>query len=113
MIPSSIHAATNKSLILAILDKRKESYGYEIIQLVHSLSRGAFEWKDGMLYPVLHRMERDGLIASRWDVAENGRKRKYYRITPAGRSALAELRSHWERANETMNRAWKLELRLT
>jgi len=79
-IPTAIHAATNKALILSILTGRKESYGYEIIQLVERLSNGAFQWKDGMLYPVLHRMEKDGLILSRWDRAENGRKRKYYTL---------------------------------
>jgi len=112
-IPSAIYGATNKALILAILDKRPESYGYEIIQLVGTLSKGAFQWKDGMLYPVLHRMEKDGLVQSRWDLAENGRKRKYYRITDEGRVALAQLRRHWEQANSTMNRAWNLELTLT
>jgi len=109
MIPSSIHAATNKALILAILDNRRESYGYEIIQLVTGLSQGAFQWKDGMLYPVLHRMEKEGLIRSRWDRAENGHKRKYYRITEEGRVALAQLRRYWELADSTMKRAWKLE----
>lgn len=113
MIPSAIHAATTKTLILAILDNRRESYGYEIIQLVDKLSGGAFQWKDGMLYPVLHRMEKDGLIASRWDVANNSRKRKYYRITSKGRQELGVQRKYWELANTIMNRAWKLDIRLT
>ena len=112
-IPAAIHAATNKALILSILDKRVESYGYEIIQTVGQLSRGVFQWKDGMLYPVLHRMEKEGLVTTRWDVAPNGRKRKYYRITAEGRKALAALRRHWEQANKTMNRAWNLDPILT
>ena len=87
-LSTTVHASTNKALILAILAKRKESYGYEIIKLVLTLSDGAFQWKDGMLYPVLHRMEKDGLVASRWRLAENGRKRKYYRITDEGVRAL-------------------------
>ncbi|MDA1028451.1 MAG: helix-turn-helix transcriptional regulator [Bacteroidetes bacterium] len=112
MLPAAIHAATNKSLILAILAKCEESYGYEIIQLVQSLSEGAIQWKDGMLYPVLHRMEKDRLVATRWEIAENGRKRKYYRITKNGHEALAELKLQWEQVNSTMNRAWQLKMRL-
>lgn len=113
MLPAAIHAATNKSLILTILAKCEESYGYEIIQLVHSLSEGVIQWKDGMLYPVLHRMEKERLVASRWVVADNGRKRKYYQITTDGHKALAQLRLQWEQANSTMNRAWQLKMRLT
>jgi len=110
---SAIHTATNKALILAILASRKESYGYEIIRLVGDLSGGRYEWKDGMLYPAMHRMERDGLVRSRWGLSESGRKRKYYRISDEGRKALSELRSQWEHADLTMKKAWKLETNLT
>src|SRR6266404_5417842 len=57
-----------------------ESYGYALIQEVKRLSGDKIEWTDGMLYPVLHRMEREGWIESRWGEAENGRKRKYYSL---------------------------------
>jgi len=113
MLPSAIHAATNKSLILAILSKREESYGYEIIQLVQKLSDGAIQWKDGMLYPVLHRMEKECLVRSRWSVAQNGRKRKYYSITEEGMVAMSQMKHQWEQANSIMTRAWKLDLSLT
>ena len=109
---SAIHTATNKALILAIL-ARKESYGYEIIQLVGDLSGGRYEWKDGMLYPAMHRLESEGLVQSRWGLSENGRKRKYYRITDDGRKALAELKNQWEHANATVRRAWELNPNLT
>ena len=113
MAPSRINTTTTKALILAILSKRTESYGYEIIQLVAQLSDGAFQWKDGMLYPVLHGMQKDKLIRSKWRVAENGRRRKYYSITDRGLVVLGEMKTHWELVNSTMTKAWNLKLRLT
>ena len=112
-LSTTVHASTNKALILAILAKRKESYGYEIIKLVLTLSDGAFQWKDGMLYPVLHRMEKDELVASRWRLAENGRKRKYYRITDEGVRALSAMKTQWQQMNTAMTKAWNLDLILT
>jgi len=57
--------------------------------------RGQLQWTDGMLYPVLHRMERNGLIKSRWAKAENGRKRKYYSIKEDGKKAHKQHHEHW------------------
>jgi DNA-binding PadR family transcriptional regulator len=98
MISKQLMAASTRPMILAIL-ARDEDYGYRIIQKVKSVSGGRLEWTDGMLYPVLQRMEMDGLIASRWRVAEGGRPRRYYRITEPGRkeleSELAGWRSVW------------------
>jgi PadR family transcriptional regulator PadR len=62
----------------------EESYGYAIVQRVRERSSGRREWADGMLYPVLHRLERLGLLAARWSVTADGRPRKYYRITSRG-----------------------------
>ena len=76
-------AASTKPLLLALL-RVGESYGYELIERVRHLSDGTLEWSDGMLYPVLRRLEREGLVASRWSVAENGRRRRYYRLTAKG-----------------------------
>ena len=78
-------------MVLSIL-AGGESYGYEIIQKVRELSGGQMEWSDGMLYPVLHRLERDGMIESKWKASETGRERKYYFLSskgrkPSGRSA--------------------------
>jgi len=70
--------------VLAILAEG-DSYGYAIIKRVAELSGGYLQWTDGMLYPVLHRLERQGLVAAKWSAAENGRRRKYYRITGEGR----------------------------
>jgi DNA-binding PadR family transcriptional regulator len=99
MISKQLMAASTRPLILAILD-RGEDYGYSLIQKVKGVSGGSLDWTDGMLYPVLQRMEMDELISSRWRVAEGGRPRRYYRITEAGRrlleTELAGWRSVWK-----------------
>ena len=87
-------AASASPLVLSLLDEG-ESYGYAIIQRVRELTDGEIEWTDGMLYPVLHRLEAAGQIASRWEVGESNRRRKYYRLTNAGRRALEVQRSQW------------------
>ena len=65
------------------------------------------EWTDGMLYPVLHRLERLGHVEARWEVAESGRHRKYYRITPGGRAHLAEERRQWQAVDATLRGIWR------
>ena len=72
--------------MLALLAE-EDSYGYAILQRVRDVSGGRMDWTDGMLYPVLHRLERLGHVASRWEVADSGRRRKYYALTPSGRSS--------------------------
>ena len=81
-------------MILSLLSGA-ESYGYAIIQDIKARSRDQIQWTDGMLYPVLHRMERNGWIASRWVEIENGRKRKYYSIKRDGKKALATQKEEW------------------
>lgn len=105
MISKELMAASTRPLILTIL-KRGESYGYQIIQDVKELSGGTLEWSDGMLYPVLHKLEKDGCIQSRWDVSEEGRRRKYYSITDAGREELASAKSQWMSVHEVLVKLW-------
>jgi DNA-binding PadR family transcriptional regulator len=66
------------------------------------------EWTDGMLYPVLHRLERLGHVEARWVTPETGRRRKYYRITPGGRAQLAEDRKQWQAVDATLRGLWPL-----
>lgn len=113
MIPQALVAASTKPLILSILASRTESYGYEIIQLVKRFSGGHLQWSDGMLYPVLHRLERQGLIAARWGVSEAGRRRKYYQLQPEGAHALERDKQHWMQVHTTLMALWNLEPRLT
>jgi DNA-binding PadR family transcriptional regulator len=105
-INKDLIAASSTPLVLAILAEG-ESYGYAILKRVQELSRGRIEWTDGMLYPVLHRLEGLGLIQARWRIAENGRRRKYYRITPKGRTQLAEERRQWETVDRTLRDIWR------
>ena len=104
-INKDLIAASSTPLVLAILSE-KDSYGYAILKRVQELSGGRMEWTDGMLYPVLHRLERLGYIRARWEVAESGRLRKYYGITPQGLAQLSEERKQWEAVEETLRGIW-------
>ena len=99
-------AASSTPIVLAILAE-EDSYGYAILKRVQELSGGRMAWTDGMLYPVLHRLERLGHIEARWEVAETGRRRKYYRITSRGRDQLTEDRKQWQAVDETLRGVWK------
>lgn len=94
-------AASARPLVLGIL-ARGDNYGYAIIQEIRDLSGGHLEWTEGMLYPVLHRLEDEGLITSRWDAADSGRKRKYYRLKKDGSRALAQERQQWNTVHSVM-----------
>ena len=83
-----------------------DSYGYAIIKRVTDLSGGQLQWTDGMLYPVLHRLERQGHVAARWGASESGRRRKYYRITREGRAQLAAQRQQWQLVDDTLRGIW-------
>ena len=98
-------AAPSTPIVLAILAEG-DSYGYAILKRVRELSGGHMEWTDGMLYPVLHRLERLGHVEARWEVAEGGRRRKYYRITPGGRAQLEEDRRQWQTVDATLRGIW-------
>lgn len=95
-------------MVLSILAEG-ESYGYEIIQKVLELSDNQIEWTDGMMYPVLHRLERERLIISEWKEADSGRERKYYRLSPDGRKALEAERRHWLTVHNTLSKLWKIK----
>jgi DNA-binding PadR family transcriptional regulator len=97
-------AASATPLVLAILAEG-ESYGYAILKRVGELSGGHLQWTDGMLYPVLHRLERQRLVAAKWGTA-NGRRRRYYRITKDGRAQLAAQRRQWQVVDETLRGIW-------
>lgn len=105
-ISKDMVAASAKPLVLSIL-VQGESYGYAILQRVRVLSDGDISWTDGMLYPVLHRLEREGLVESEWRQPESGRRRKYYVITEAGRAALAKERQQWMTVHSTLQRLWE------
>jgi PadR family transcriptional regulator PadR len=98
-------AASATPLVLAILAEG-DNYGYAIIKRVSELSAGRLQWTDGMLYPVLHRLERQDLVAAKWGVSETGRRRKYYRITKQGLEQLALQRAQWRVVDKTLRGIW-------
>ena len=100
-IGKDLVAASATPLVLAILSEG-ESYGYAIIKRVDELSSGALRWTDGMLYPVLHRLERNGLVEANWGRSESGRRRKYYRLTAEGSAELSNQQRQWHVVNETL-----------
>jgi PadR family transcriptional regulator PadR len=106
MISKALVAASTKPLILSIL-LDGETYGYRIIKQMKALSGGRLKWSFGMLYPVLHRLERDGLIASSWKSSEKDRLRKYYRLTEAGRLELEREKSQWLAVHGIFSRLWE------
>lgn len=99
-------AASATPLVLAILAEG-DSYGYAIIKRVTELSGGHLQWTDGMLYPVLHRLERQGHVAAKWGASDTGRRRKYYRLTREGRAQLAAQRQQWQVVDDTLRGIWR------
>jgi DNA-binding PadR family transcriptional regulator len=104
-IAKDLVAASATPLVLAILEEG-ESYGYAILKRISELSDGELQWTDGMLYPLLHRLDRLGYVEATWDEPEGGRRRRYYHITPRGRDALVEQRRQWEVVSEALRNAW-------
>jgi len=82
------------SLLLCILDQQP-MYGYQIIRELKKRSQGYFEFKEGTLYPALHRLEKSGLVAGKWEMLANGRPRRYYHLTAKGRARLTDERTKW------------------
>ncbi len=106
MISKTLVAASTKPIILSILISG-EDYGYQIIQRVKDISGGTLEWSDNMLYPVLRRLEKAGLLVSRWKTSKEGRLRRYYRITEKGREELDSERRQWMSVNQALSKLWK------
>ncbi|MFD6091036.1 PadR family transcriptional regulator [Oerskovia sp. NPDC060338] len=104
-IDKDLVAASATPLVLGILADG-ESYGYAIVKRVNELSDGHMQWTDGMLYPLLHRLERLGHVEASWGVSDVGRRRKHYAITPAGREALAERQAQWSVVADALQKVW-------
>lgn len=105
MISKNLTAASTKPIILGIL-KQGKSYGYLIIKEIKELSGGGMEWSDGMLYPVLHRLEKEKLVRSEWVMEDGSRPRKYYRITEKGKTELMAEKEQWNQVNRVLNQIW-------
>ena len=105
-IDKDLVAAMATPLVLAILVEGR-SYGYAIHKRVRELSGGELEWTDGMLYPLLHRLDRLGYVLADWGSSPEGRRRRYYEITDSGRAELAQQRRQWETATRTLGGLWQ------
>ena len=105
-IDKDLVAASATPLVLAILSEG-ESYGYALSKRVRELSGGELEWSDGMLYPLLHRLERLEWVTTAWRVPPEGRRRRYYAVTDAGRAALADQRRQWDAVTSALTGVWQ------
>lgn len=105
-IDKDLVAASATPLVLGILAEG-DLYGYAILKRVTELSAGQMQWTDGMLYPLLHRLERLGHVSASWDASTAGRRRKHYAITPAGRAALAERQAQWTVVADALGQVWR------
>lgn len=90
-----------KAIILSLLQEQR-MYGYQLNKELRRRSQGYFQFKEGTLYPALHRMEKQGLLRGEWQVVEQGPSRKYYHLTDKGRRELDRLQRDWAAFTEQM-----------
>jgi len=112
MLSKELVAASTVPLVLSVLTEG-ENYGYALIQRVRELSEGKIEWTEGMLYPVLHWMEKEDLIESEWRESDSSRRRKYYRLRKEGRKALKAEKEKWLMVHTTLTKLWNTKPSLT
>lgn len=105
-VDKDLVAAAATPLVLGMLVEGSW-HGYAIAKRVRELSDGHLEWTDGMLYPLLHRLERFGYVTARWSVSPTGRRRKEYSLADAGRQALAERKRQWDIVDATLRLVWQ------
>jgi PadR family transcriptional regulator PadR len=105
-IDKDLVAASATPLVLGILSDG-EQYGYAILKRVGELSGGRMQWTDGMLYPLLHRLERVGYVSSSWSTSDAGRRRKHYALTATGREALTDRQEQWTVVADALRQVWQ------
>jgi len=93
----------NTDALLLCLISHTPMYGYQIIKELEKRSNGYFQFKEGTLYPALHRLERAGLIRGEWQILPNGQERRYYFVTEKGKQVLAERLSIWQNFSSAVN----------
>jgi PadR family transcriptional regulator, regulatory protein PadR len=104
-VTKDLVAASATPLVLGILSEG-ESYGYAILRRINELSGGELDWTEGLLYPLLHRLERLGFVESNWQSVTGERRRKYYRITKSGLAELTEQRRQWDTVVDALKVIW-------
>mgnify|MGYP001825110711 CR=1 FL=1 len=110
-IQEQMRKGTTTVIVLNLLAEfERPMYGYEIIKELEARSEGYFQFKEGLIYPRLHEMQRQGLVRSEWQGREGTRRRKFYEITESGRRQLEEDRQGWQAFSENVNRLLGVEL---
>jgi len=104
-VAKDLVAASATPMVLGILAEG-DSYGYAILRRINELSGGELDWTEGLLYPLLHRLERLGHVESSWQSVSGERRRKYYRITDKGLAELAEQRRQWNTVVDALKEIW-------
>ena len=104
-VTKDLVAASATPMVLGILAEG-ESYGYAILRRINELSGGELDWTEGLLYPLLHRLERLAFVESSWQSVAGERRRKYYRITNKGLAELAEQRRQWDTVVDALKEIW-------
>jgi len=104
-VAKDLVAASATPMVLGILAEG-ESYGYAILRRINELSGGELNWTEGLLYPLLHRLERLGHVESSWQSVSGERRRKYYRITDKGLTELAEQHRQWNTVVDALREIW-------
>ncbi|WP_203906498.1 PadR family transcriptional regulator [Rhizocola hellebori] len=104
-VTKDLVAASATPMVLGILAEG-QSYGYAILRRINELSGGELEWTEGLLYPLLHRLERHGHVEASWQAVTGERRRKYYRITDQGLAELAEQRRQWDTVVDALKEIW-------
>ena len=107
-ISKDLVGASSSSVILSIL-KQGDSYGYEMIQKVKEFTDGKVEWHEVGIYPLLKKMEAEGMIKSYWKVQEGERPRKYFTINESGLAQLETNKYEWSLVEMLYKRLWSLE----
>lgn len=107
MSSNTLVAASSKPIVLSLL-LSGESYGYQILKRVRHVSGGTMKWSSAMLYPVLRRMEKEGLIRSDWRVSDENRMRKYYQLTELGRKEFEVEKKRWTAIHNALKQLWAI-----
>lgn len=109
MFTKTENAAIIRPIVLSAL-ARGDAHGYELSQRIELVSGGSLEWNAGTLYPVLHRLEAEDLIVSRWQPSDSGPRRKVYSMTAKGKKATAAEKTKWMEIHQLMTQFWQLDL---
>ena len=105
-VAKDLVAASATPMVLGILAE-EDSYGYAILRRINELSGGELDWTEGLLYPLLHRLERLGHVESSWLAVAGERRRRYYSITDSGLAELAEQRRQWDTVVDALKEIWR------